>query len=44
MSFDESTFKSIYEELVFNNIDGDDKIAENLLQLGWLMGQSSIAL
>lgn len=46
MSFDKSTFKSIYEELVFNNFEetASDKIADNLLHLGCLLGQSSLAL
>lgn len=46
MSLDKSTFKSIYEDLVFNKNEGtaSAKTADNLIQLGWLLGQSSIAL
>ncbi|XP_037025108.1 fidgetin-like protein 1 [Bradysia coprophila] len=46
MSFDKATFNSIYDDLLSNDnkrIDSD-KSAADLLRLGWLLAQSSIAL
>ncbi|KAJ6633013.1 Fidgetin-like protein 1, partial [Pseudolycoriella hygida] len=43
MNFDEATFNSIYDDLVFSDKDGNLS-AENLIKLGWLLGQSSVAL
>lgn len=45
MSFDKTTFDSIYDDLVLNNNEEiGAKTADELIQLGWLLGQSSLAL
>lgn len=45
MSFDKTTFNSIYDDLVLNNnVEFGAKTADELIRLGWLLGQSSIAL
>ncbi|KAG4069826.1 hypothetical protein HA402_006841 [Bradysia odoriphaga] len=46
MNFDKATFNSIYDDLISNDNERNDsgKSADDLLRLGWLLAQSSIAL
>lgn len=45
MNFDKSTFNSIYEDLIFNNnLENCTAKTADVIRLGWLLGQSSIAL
>lgn len=46
MSFDKAAFNAIYDDLIANDNKqiGSAKSGDDLIRLGWMLAQSSIAL